>query len=425
MFNLDQKLFHSTISKNPMQDRLYYKDIYLTLPPAGKFHVDISRRFIYNRFAPRTGEWSTPFPTVLMPGYEMPDYDPNFSKTFAQVTDERALDIKKILQDDPSQKIAVYYSGGMDSLCVFVALLKVLNNEEKSRVTLCMSMDSVVEYPTFYDKYIKDKFNIIDLKMGKVRYHDLFAQGYRVITADSGDAMFGTEVSTQFYYSYKNYAKNLSGENIAKLEGLLNNVTSADVHYSNFADIIIEYFNIKNTMPEQYASPDFGRLYYEKLVKLASTSKYPVHSLHDFFWQIIFNIKWCHCAFRGPLFFGDNQNLERDIQYSSINWFNTSDYQQWSMANNGTGEKIRGVTSATYKWAARQYLYDFTKDMWYFHFKLKLASLPKIGPVIGWEHQIDVGMRFALDTNYEVVRFNDPGVREYILHHLNNCQIDW
>ncbi len=426
MLNLDDKLFQSTITNNPIHNKFFYRDVYPTASIATKFQIDIARRFAFNRFAPRTGEWSTPFPSALMPGHEMPDYDPTFSKTFEEVTDSRALDIKKIMQDDLSQKIALYYSGGMDSLCTLVALLKCLNDEEKSRLTLCMSMDSVIEYPDFYNKYIKDKFNIIDLKLGKIQYNNLFDMGYRVITADSGDAMFGTEVSTQFYYSYKNYANDLSVENLTKLSNMLNSgVTSSDVHYSNFADIIIGYFNIKNTLPAAYETPNFGKMYYEKVVKLSNTSKYPVHSLHDFFWQIIFNIKWSHCAFRGPMFFGENQNLEKDMQYSVINWYNTDDYQKWSMANNNTGEKIRGKTAATYKWVARKYIFGFTKDPWYFHFKIKLASLPKIGPIGNLKQQIDQGLRFGVDTTYEVIRYSDPGVRDYILHNLGKCEIDW
>jgi len=415
---IGQPLFHTTLANNPLQNKIILERMYDDASPAGKFHLDIGQRFTYNRFAPRTGEWSTPFPTIIPPQHVMPVYDPTFSKTFTEVTDQRAVEVKQLLNNNPDMKLALYYSGGIDSMITLISLLKVLNYAELARLTICMSMHSIAEYPTFFEKYIQGKFNIIDLTLGKVRYDNLFDMGYTIITADSGDAMFGTEVSTQFYYSYKNFCKNLSSDAVKKYGDLLNNVASAEVHYSTYADLLIAYFGYDK-------SPGFGQMYYEKLVKLSNTSQYQVHSLHDFFWQIIFNIKWCHCALRGPLFFGESQNLREPLDSQIINWYNTDDYQRWSMVNNNTGQKIRGVTSATYKWAGREYIYNFTKDSWYKHFKLKLASLPKIGPQEKVGRALDVGLRFALDTDYEVIRFNDPGVKEYIRHYLSTCQIDW
>lgn len=415
---LSQQLYHYSIANNPIHNKFILGKLYNEASVAGRFYIDIGSRFSFNRLSPRTGEWSTPFPSLIMPSHAMPSYDATFSKSYEQVCDERALDIKKIINNDSTVKFALYYSGGMDSLTVLISLLKNLTEEELKKVTICLSMHSIAEYPTFYEKHIQGKFKIIDLTMGRVRYSELYEQGYTVITADEGDAMFGTEVSTQFYYSYKNFCKNLSADAVKKYGELLNNVASTDVHYSVYADLLIAYFDYDQT-------PGFGKMYYEKLVRLSNTSQYEIHSLHDFFWQIIFNIKWCHCALRGPIFFGETQNLKDALTNKVINWYNTNDYQRWSMVNNNNGQKIRGVTSATYKWAGRMYIYNFTKDDWYLNFKLKLASLPKIGPLKDVQKAIDVGMRFALDTNYEVIRLTDPGAKDYIWHHLTTCQVDW
>jgi len=415
--SIGQEMFHATISDNPIQKPFFLKELYPQCGEAGKFQIDLSRKFGFNRYSPRNGVWTTPWPLKEIPGYEMPVYDANFSKSFSEVSDSKAVEIQNMLINDPEQKIALYYSGGMDSLLILVALLKTLTESQLAQLTICTSMDSVIEYPAFFEKYIYNKIKIIDLKEGKIRYSDLWNLGYRVITGDSGDAMFGTEVATQFYYSYKNYCKNLSGENITKLGNLLSSVDNRDIHYSVFADILIQYFGLRQ-------NPNFGRLYYEKLVRLANTSQYPVHSLHDFMWQIIFNIKWMHCAARGPLFFGERENHKESLQVSTINWYQTDDYQKWSMANNNTGEKIRGITSATYKWAARKYIFEFTNDPWYMHFKIKLASLPKIGPT-SVNVAIDVGIRFGIDTNYDMLRFTDPGVKDYVTHHLTSYALDW
>ena len=78
-----------------------------------------------------------------------------------------------------------------------------------------------------------------------------------------------------------------------------------------------------------------------------------------------------------------------------------------------------GVTANTYKWAARKYIYDFTKDDWYLNFKLKIKSLHRLKPQGNERHNVDnIENRFAIDTNYNLVSLNDPGVKEYIEHYL-------
>ena len=415
---IGQTLYHSTISSSIIHNAFFRGEMYNQASDAGKFNINVSRRFTFNRLIPRNGEWSTPFPSQLPPGFEMPAFDSNFSLSFSEVTDQKAQEIKQLLANNPELKIGLYYSGGMDSMVVLVSLLKNLSDAELTHLTICMSMDSVVEAPAFFEKYINGKFKIIDLARGEIRYSDLYAQGYYIITADTGDAMFGTEVGTQFYYEYENYCNKLGPESRAKLTNLVNNVHSPETHFSVYADILIQYFDLKGF-------PEFGRMYYEKLVKNIHTSTVPIYSLHDFFWWVIFNVKWMHCALRGPIFFGESENLERPINEYVINWYNTDDYQRWSMANNNNGQKIQGTTSSTYKWAARNYIRDYLGDDWYFHFKLKLASLTKLGALPDPAMAIDVGMRFGLDSDYNLLRLNDPGMSDYIGHHLATCPMDW
>ena len=417
---LTQSLYLPNIREKGYWEKLFQgTDLYNISTDAGKFHIDFSHQYEYNRSIPRDGDWSTPFPTELMPEARMPKYDPNFTKSFSDVSDERGLEIKKILANNPGIRIALYYSGGIDSTCVLVSLIKNLSPAELSRISVALSFHSIAEYPSFFEKYILDKIDIIDLSYGEINYTTLREKGYFVITADNGDSMFGTELGTQLYQEYTRVGKDLNSEIRSQLDDLMLNVSSANTHYSNFEQLLIKYF-------EKEDSPDFGRLYYEKLVHNINTSTLgpPIYSLHDFFWWWIFNIKWCACAVRGPVWYGRASNVKDYIQQSTINWFSTDDYQLWSMANNNNGQKINGTTAASYKWAARKYIYDFTKDDWYYHFKLKLASLWRIG-VADLDKRFENGKRWALDTDYNVVMLSDPGVKEYIIHHLTNSKLDW
>jgi hypothetical protein len=94
MLNLNDTLYFSSISFNS-----YYNDvwnnIYQECDTGGKFYINIAKRLNPCRFVTRHGEWSLPWKQELIPGFEMPAYDANFSKSFDQVTDERALEIKK------------------------------------------------------------------------------------------------------------------------------------------------------------------------------------------------------------------------------------------------------------------------------------------------------------------------------------------
>ena len=421
--SFDTPVFHHSLSWNDTTSK-FYGALYNDLPTASKYYIDFAKIYTHSRFSPRHGHWTQPYPTPQMPELAMPSYAPNFNKTWTEITDNRAQWVKELIIREPNRKIAIYYSGGIDSLVVLIALLKVLNTQElRSKLTICCSMESVIEYPNFFRDEIYGKFNIIDLKMGVVRFNDLIARGFTIITADLGDAMFGTEVSTQFYYTFRNHAEALGFQGRKLVGDLLEDIGKADSHYSVYKDVLIAYLGAGGVYSKDAnITEGFGEWYYNKLDTLAKSSDYTVFSLHDFFWQIIFNVKWMHCSCRCFMYFGDSTNNRHLFQGEKlyINWNQDDDYQRWSMVNNNTGQKIKGVTAATYKWAAREYIYDYTKDDWALYFKLKIASFQKIAHVMTYAHSLDVMERFAVNTDYQIVRLTDPGVEDYIKHHLFN-----
>ena len=107
---------------------------------------------------------------------------------------------------------------------------------------------------------------------------------------------------------------------------------------------------------------------------------------------------------------------------ATINWFNGTDYQLWSMANNNNGSKIRN-TIGTYKYVAREYIHNYDKNDWYFHFKTKLESLGNLlikgKAILPWQSNL------ALSKDYEMLSMDDATVRDYFRHHIINYKIDW
>ena len=391
------KAFHLTIVRDRM---VRVGNLYKRLSTHGRYWVDLSLRFTASDFTARRGEWATPWPMVQEPTYAMPDYDPSFGKSFAQVSDERALAVRELIRNTGRQ-IALYYSGGLDSTVAAMALLKNLTAEELRNLAICTSVDGVMENPGFYQRHLRDKIRIFD--SARTRYDDLIAHGYYTITADTGDSIFGTEQMTQLLFSYSELVDKLPDEARERLRKLCDNPTVGEQPYERFSDLIISYLSIEQ-------NPGLGKWFYEKLVRNIQTSGVPVHSLHDFFWWFIFNVKYMHCALRGALFYYRGDDLKAAIQTNIINWYNTVDYQRWSMVNNNNGQKIRNNLSTTYKWAARQYIYDYDRNDWYLNFKLKLGSFQLLLRSNIRQHR----KVFGLDTDYRVHTFDDINVRRQV-----------
>ena len=340
--------FHS-LSFNGYQDDIL-NSIYSECDDAGKFFIDISRRVNPSRFVSRNGEWSLPWQQTLIPGFEMPEYNPAFNMSFEEVTNNRAIEIKKRV--NTGEQFAVMYSGGIDSTVVLTSLIKNLTAQELESITICASAESIIENPTYWKKFIHNKFKLIDSKT--VKYDDLIEQNLTPITADEGDCIFGTLMGLTLYNNFDYYLESLSMNTKHRLKNLKYKISSEDVHYSVFEDLIIKHLSVNS-------NPKFGKLLYEKYHWNIQTSSVPVYSLHDFFWWLIFNVKYLNCSVRGALYFNDRIDCKTAI-YRIFNWFNGTEYQLWSMVNNNNGQKIHNTLS-TYKFANRaatssQDLYD-------------------------------------------------------------------
>jgi hypothetical protein len=348
----------------------------------------------------------------------MPAYDATFSKSFAQVTDERALEIKKRINEN-SEMFAVMYSGGIDSTIIMAALIKNLTPAELTHIVVCASSHAIIENPMFWKNFIWGKFRIRDSSQNK--YDDLIEAGYIAITADEGDCIFGTALGLTLYSNYDQYLGNVSSNSRIRLEAIKNKLTSADVHYSEYKDIILQHFSIAS-------NPDFAESFYDKFEKNIQTSTVPIQSLHDYFWWMIFNIKYLNCSVRGAIYYNDRIPCERAIKQGIINWFNGADYQRWSMVNNNNQEKI-DFGPASYKMAARRYIHDLDKNDWYFYFKIKLESLGLSivhdQTVIGIPADLRPNARFGMDSNYNLLYIDNPNVQDFIKSNLIEYKKDW
>lgn len=409
--NTDTTLYFANIMSEPYAPVDYWQNVYDESGAGGKFFINLSRRLSPCRFVSRDSSvWSLPWKQEIIPGFEMIPFDPMFNKSFEQVTDERALEIKSRIQQ--GQKFAVFYSGGMDSTCIIVSLLKNLTAEELESVAINTSIHAIIENPEFWEKYLAGRFKTFESSV--TQYDDLIEAGYHPITGDEGDCIFGTSIGLQLYHNYGAYLYKLSTASQSNLNGLRYNISDPNVHYTRYKDLLIRYFALDET-PEGL---DFGRLLYEKYHHNIVTSNIEVVSLHDFFWWLIFNVKYLNCSVRGAIYFNDRLSIRQCID-STVNWYNGTDYQLWSMANNNNGQKIRS-TVATYKYAQRKYIYEFDNNEWYFYFKAKLESLGNLYTI-----SKNTFVNLGVDTNYQRLTIFDSDAREFFKDKLINYQIDW
>jgi hypothetical protein len=380
--------------------------------PETKFALNMAVIFGSNRLISRNeGEWTNPWPSKVLDRLVMPKYDPYFSKTYEQVTDERALEIKQRINEH-DHKFAVMYSGGMDSTNVLCALLKNLTPEEMRNVSVATSIHAIIESPVFFKKHIHGKLNVIDSDV--VKYDHMIEQGYYPITGDEGDGIFGTHAALQMYHNYDALTDRLSGPVKSNLRALKYKVANGDVSFKQYKDLLIAMFTPYDTDEGRM----FGHLLYSKIVHNIETQQVPVHSLHDFWWWEIFNLKSTHCSVRCSVFNNDSLTVGQALDHS-VNWYNSTDYQLWSMVNNNNGTKIQGDIN-TYKYVQRQYIKEFTGDDWYFHFKTKLESLNNI-IMGGGRNETQV----AVDHNYKKYSSNDKQVLKYFRYHMENFKFDW
>lgn len=93
--------------------------------------------------------------------------------------------IRKVEESD--SKLAVWYSGGTDSVCLLSAVLKNSSPAfQQEKMLIRMSQESIEEYPWYYECYIKDK---LPHKMS--RLVDYFEDGYYNVDGVFGDTVFG------------------------------------------------------------------------------------------------------------------------------------------------------------------------------------------------------------------------------------------
>ena len=411
MIELNDPLQYFDIFYNT-QTQEFWSKAHKQSSPGGKFMLDFSKKEPNVWISRNQAKWSLPWPVEIKDRFKMPAYDRSFNKSWQEITDNRATEISKYIRDE-NKKFSILYSGGIDSTMIAVALLRNLSKEELKNINFYCNTASIIENPIFYKKHIHGKFETISSTDYLVE--DVIVKGYTVISSMAGDVLCGSmnwlDLQNNLYY----YTRDLSSNSKRNISNNWRRATDPTVHYSIFKDLIMSHYNSEKNTGEQY---------YEKMEKNIKTSDVPIHSLYDHYWWNLFNLKYIHLATK--LYLNDSVKMDlEDIEKNMFDWFRTNDYQQWSMANNYTGEKIN-FSSVTLKMCARKYIREFDKNDWYFYFKQKLPSNEQLktrsANQLGKNNLMTL---FGLTQQSERLYLKDKNVQDYILHHLSSFEKDW
>jgi hypothetical protein len=265
------------------------------------------------------------------------------TKTYEELCDERAYDLL-VRADVLDVPMCVFWSGGVDSTCLLVALLKNSTPAQRERIVVVMSEESIREYPEFYAKHIRGKLRC----ESGLLFPYLLGTRKLLVNGEHNDQLFGSDVVVQ----------------------LVNRFSFDVVHKPYDRSLFVTFFTEKMEGNETEAWR-YVRLFED----VCRMSPVRLVSNFDVFWWVNFTLKWQTVYMRVLSFVSERTKvfLTKDyIEHYYQPFFNTEAFQLWSM--NNLRQRVAD-SWRSYKWVAKKVIYDFTKDLDYYTLKQKRGSL--------------------------------------------------
>jgi hypothetical protein len=291
-------------------------------------------------FADRTDIIKTPVRTTTPDSLRMPEYQPDFSKTYEECCLSRVDELVAI-QNRLDVPIKILYSGGIDSSLILTSFIKQLGVAETAkRVIVLLDQESIHENPGLWEKFIRPHFRIIDSD----KYGAEFNSTNIIVAGEGNDQLMGSDI-------YKDIIR-WGGTGIldrAWTEGLIK-----------------DYFLLKGMTSAE------SDIWFSRFDQLISHTDCSVVTIADWWWYINFSCKWSSVYHRMMFYVQDSNNITHDYMNTYYQqFFNTADFQLWSMVDRQ--HKHRG-DYISYKYHAKDLILDVVKDVRY-NVKIKRPSL--------------------------------------------------
>jgi len=276
---------------------------------------------------------------------------PNHKKSFADLCDDRALELLQL-----DQPIFIMWSGGIDSTTVVTGILKNWPREQLSRITILCNHDSIKENRSFFPHIAKNfKIETSDHKIESV-----LKRGY-VITGEMGDQIFGSDIPISTARQPE------------------------EILFENYETSAVKMYDAIHN--------GHGEEYFKLYRPIADEAPFKLKTIFDWCWWLNFSQKWQHIKLRTLV----STSWSDPEQYvpKMIHFFDTVDFQIWSIHNH---DKKMPTDWRSYKYEAKKYVIDFTKNDDFMN-KLKLPSLQSVfaGTEFNW----------SIDENWKFLNFEE------------------
>lgn len=301
----------------------------------------------------RVGTFTTPWDIASNSLYKIPEFKIT-NDSLEDLLDERALEIYYSAKRT-NKKIAVMWSGGIDSTSVLTAFLKNVPTADKNIITVLCDTNSILENIEFYKKFISNKLTCIHYRT--INLTEEFLQSYILLHGDPGDCLFGPSISKYQYFIDRGLHLEPWKNHLGKMKELL---------------------EIPQVDPMSY-EPGFGDWYVNKITNNLEETKQSAYltSIAEWWFWTYYNFKWEFSCQRPFAYlrrdfttkFSDNSIKE----FAQNTFFNTEKFQQWAYSNI---KKNIPKDFSLHKQQVKMYIYEFTKNLDYLKYKSKLPARP-------------------------------------------------
>jgi hypothetical protein len=307
----------------------------------------------------RTNTIKTPLKTTVLPHLQLPEYKTQ-TTSFSDICDERASFLM-MKAKHTGKKLAIMYSGGIDSTAVLCSLLKNCSAKDiKENIVVLLSHHSIYENEEFYYNHVIKNFNCVS----SFRFpYFLGNDRFIFLSGENADQLFGSQVVTNFIDLYP-------------FTDLLKNIDETK-------DKMINLFSVRLNGDKRAAS-----LLFDKMRLISDSAPIPIDTAYKMLWWINFTTKWQSVYVRMLPYSQNKESIELEENYTTF--FCTKEFQLWSMNNS---DNLIGTDPKSSKYVAKKYIVDYNGDTSYY-------SKPKIGSLTNLVTKKETPMWIDENLNY-------------------------
>lgn len=262
--------------------------------------------------------------------------NPNFNLDFNTIVKQRCIELLSI-----GKQIHVAWSGGIDSTFVLLALHHYASDPEQVKVY--GTYNSIIESGNLFDRFIKDRMPY-SIRVNTSVFNNFTNKDCIYVTGAMSNQLF---IPGLLYNKNRDILLEFKDSSFIGVHDQYNNFLAKNAHdcYKKLlTDRCLEFLT-----PSILNSPK------------------PIVTLQDLRWYTIFNYTWYNVLTNNLI------GLDPDTIKTVHAFFNTEDFQLWSIYNNDTPTKTGDFSDD--RWQLRDAITEYTGDSYYSNNKKKFTSV--------------------------------------------------